>query len=637
MLDFFSIFSKGGILLWCFKGIGLDEKDWAAFTPAVNAFIKTVLLQEKTDKKSVYENGSLALKYKLDNEFELVFVVGYQKMLPLLYLDKLLDEIQLRFRDRFGEDLTEKNFYGADTFANFSEEFRATLSLVEKRSKEAAEAKKSEMRDWKMSSKSQKTVASMIVDKNSNTTSNGKKASSEPSKVTPEEAETTKADLDEETRLANLSKLAAKKKKGPAPFTPKSPKMNKTPKAGKVKTKWDPFTFNGKGPEGAEAAALDRTSKIQGPNAATEQDLQFHQYVPNTDVIGNSADLRPMAEEDDDDERDETMLESDGVKAKDGFWSSLSSLVGSKQLTMSDIEPVISKMKDHLISKNVASDVASKLCESVTAKLEGKVLGTFSTVHRTVKETLVESLVQLLTPKRRIDIIRDVLEAKSNKHPYVITFCGVNGVGKSTNLAKICFWLLENKCSVLVAACDTFRAGAVEQLRTHVKRLNSLYPAHQQADNKAVVELYEKGYGKDAAGIAMEAINYARSARLDVVLVDTAGRMQDNEPLMRSLSKLISVNAPDLVLFVGEALVGNEAVDQLVKFNAALADHSQQQNPHLIDGIVLTKFDTIDDKVGSAISMTYITGQPIVFVGTGQTYTDLKALNTKAVVQALMK
>jgi len=641
MLDFFSIFSKGGILLWCFKGIGLDEKDWAAFTPAVNAFIKTVLLQEKTDKKSVYENGSLALKYKLDNEFELVFVVGYQKMLPLLYLDKLLDEIQLRFRDRFGEDLTEKNFYGADTFANFSEEFRATLSLVEKRSKEAAEAKKSEMRDWNQSSKSQKTVASMIVDKNSNTTtgstSNGKKASSEPSKVTPEEAETTKADLDEETRLANLSKLAAKKKKGPAPFTPKSPKMNKTPKAGKVKTKWDPFTFNGKGPEGAEAAALDRTSKIQGPNAATEQDLQFHQYVPNTDVIGNSADLRPMAEEDDDDERDETMLESDGVKAKDGFWSSLSSLVGSKQLTMSDIEPVISKMKDHLISKNVASDVASKLCESVTAKLEGKVLGTFSTVHRTVKETLVESLVQLLTPKRRIDIIRDVLEAKSNKHPYVITFCGVNGVGKSTNLAKICFWLLENKCSVLVAACDTFRAGAVEQLRTHVKRLNSLYPAHQQADNKAVVELYEKGYGKDAAGIAMEAINYARSARLDVVLVDTAGRMQDNEPLMRSLSKLISVNAPDLVLFVGEALVGNEAVDQLVKFNAALADHSQQQNPHLIDGIVLTKFDTIDDKVGSAISMTYITGQPIVFVGTGQTYTDLKALNTKAVVQALMK
>lgn len=196
-------------------------------------------------------------------------------------------------------------------------------------------------------------------------------------------------------------------------------------------------------------------------------------------------------------------------------------------------------------------------------------------------------------------------------------------------------WL--KKCRVLIAACDTFRAGAVEQLRTHSRRLNSLYPADRQPDKKQVVELYEKGYGKDAAGIAMEAINYARSARLDVVLVDTAGRMQDNEPLMRSLSKLITVNEPDLVLFVGEALVGNEAVDQLVKFNAALADHSAKTNPHTIDGMVLTKFDTIDDKVGSAISMTYITGQPIVFVGTGQTYTDLKALNAKAVVQALMK
>merc|ERR1719189_2702302 len=109
--------------------------------------------------------------------------------------------------------------------------------------------------------------------------------------------------------------------------------------------------------------------------------------------------------------------------------------------------------------------------------------------------------------------------------------------------------------------------------------------------------------------------DHARDSGIDVVLVDTAGRMQDNEPLMRALSKLISVNAPDLVLFVGEALVGNEAIDQLVKFNAALADHSKQENPHTIDGIVLTKFDTIDDKVGSAISMTYISGQPIVFVG----------------------
>ena len=144
-----------------------------------------------------------------------------------------------------------------------------------------------------------------------------------------------------------------------------------------------------------------------------------------------------------------------------------------------------------------------------------------------------------------------------------------------------------------------FRAGAVEQLKTHGKRLNNIYPSQNQPDKKPVVEIYDKGYGKDAAGIAMEAISSAKTNHYDVVLIDTAGRMQDNEPLMRSLSKLISVNAPDLVLFVGEALVGNEAVDQLVKFNKALADHSSQSQPHLIDGIVLTKFDTIDDKVGT--------------------------------------
>ncbi|XP_068274231.1 signal recognition particle receptor subunit alpha-like [Nyctibius grandis] len=213
-------------------------------------------------------------------------------------------------------------------------------------------------------------------------------------------------------------------------------------------------------------------------------------------------------------------------------------------------------------------------------------------------------------------------------------------------MVEISFWLIENGFSVVIAACDTFHAGAVERLRTHTRRLNALHPLESHG-RRTMVQLYEKGYGKDAAGITAEAISYGRwkstvgrcprNKGFGVVLVDTAGRMQDNAPLMTALAKLIAVNAPDLVLFVGEALVGNEAVDQLVKFNKALADHFMAQTPRLIDGIVLTKFDTIDDKVGAAISMTYITSKPIVFVGTGQTYCDLRSLNTKAVVTALMK
>lgn len=113
--------------------------------------------------------------------------------------------------------------------------------------------------------------------------------------------------------------------------------------------------------------------------------------------------------------------------------------------------------------------------------------------------------------------------------------------------------------------------------------------------------------------------------------------MQDNEPLMRALANLIDLNAPDLVLFVGEALVGNDAVDQLTKFNQRLTELSSINKKKSIDGILLTKFDTIDDKVGAAISMVYSSGSPIIFVGCGQTYIDLKRLDVKSVVKSLLK
>jgi len=191
--------------------------------------------------------------------------------------------------------------------------------------------------------------------------------------------------------------------------------------------------------------------------------------------------------------------------------------------------------------------------------------------------------------------------------------------------------LLENGRRVMIAACDTFRSGAIEQLRTHLRRLQVLHPNR--------VDLYGQEYGSNASTVARHAIAEAKRRRFDVVLVDTAGRMQDNAPLMGALAKLIHENTPDRVLFVGEALVGNEAVDQLRKFNEALMDmgRAQTAQPQSIDGIVLTKFDTVDDKVGAALSMTHHSGQPIVMVGTGQTYTDLKALSAKAVVNALLR
>lgn len=399
-----------------------------------------------------------------------------------------------------------------------------------------------------------------------------------------------------------------------------------------------------------ELATLDysRTEGGDAANASAPSDGFNQEEIQalSGQLASDLADVEVPSDEendfDDDDEEEEAVRQTkaqttsgdNGKKSRFGFGLFSRLMPGGKTLTKEEMASALDRMRNHLMAKNVAADVAEHLVDSVATKLEGKHVGTFERVLTAVRSGLEESCSQLLAPKRRVDILRDVLEAKSRGVPYVTVFCGVNGVGKSTNLAKIAFWLTGQGHRVMIAACDTFRSGAVEQLKTHVRKLNSI---HTAAGGKAMVQLYEKGYGKDAAGIAMEAINYARDTKIDVVLVDTAGRMQDNEPLMRSLAKLIRVNSPDLVLFVGEALVGNDGVDQLVSFDRQLANFSQANDPHLIDGIVLTKFDTVDDKVGAAISMTYSSGQPIVFVGTGQTYTDLKRLSVPAVVKSLMK
>uniref|UniRef100_A0A8C7MYW2 SRP receptor subunit alpha n=1 Tax=Oncorhynchus kisutch TaxID=8019 RepID=A0A8C7MYW2_ONCKI len=613
MLDFFTIFSKGGIVLWCFQGTGVTE----SFTGPVNALIRSVILQERSGNNS-YTHDALSLKYKLDNEFELVFVVGFQKILTLTYVDKFIDDVQLHFRDRYKNEL--------DCFA-FEDDFKMLLCEAEESSKARGPTS---MRSFNASLKSQKTVKSMIETKGGD---KGKEQGGKKNKNAKKEGEQAKAPASQKTvengnQGLTQEEIIQKKREefirkrmwAPAEKPSKSPKPVKEKTKGKEKRVW---TLGG-----SSTKELDYSQCNGNGDHATGVHVLDAQADPGMQLSSMKGDLLAVDYESSEEDAVEKVVVADTSKqmgAYVGMFGMLKGLVGSKSLSQEDMEPVLEKMRDHLIAKNVAAEIASQLCDSVAKKLEGKVMGTFTTVASTVKGALQDSLVQILQPKRRVDILRDVLEARSQRRPFIITFCGVNGVGKSTNLAKISFWLIENGFTVLIAACDTFRAGAVEQLRTHQRRLNSMHPP-QDDRGRPVVQLYEKGYGKDAAGIAMEAIAYARNQDFDVVLVDTAGRMQDNTPLMTALAKLIAVNMPDLVLFVGEALVDNEAVDQRWLIT-----------PCLIDGIVLTKFDTIDDKVGAAISMTYITGQPIVFVGTGQTYNDLRSLNARAVVGALMK
>uniref|UniRef100_A0A1I8BVB6 SRP54 domain-containing protein n=1 Tax=Meloidogyne hapla TaxID=6305 RepID=A0A1I8BVB6_MELHA len=631
MIQLFTIFGKGGFVLWCFN------EGQEVLNSTVNEFIQSVIVQQRSVN---YSRGSQTIKYKMDNEFDLILLIVYQSVVQLAYADKLLTEVNLRFRDLYKNVLSNANIYleqGPRLFASFTNEYLSILNNV-KSSQLNVEVKKP--RTFQETEKSKKTIASLIENSKDSKPQKRDKKSEQKKAVKEKIIEQSPSlngsstDLstiqnkvnDDEEILRNKNAFLQKMKgKGEKKANKENINDNNAgKKKGKKERKWD-LAGTQKDAQLLDYSAVEDIKNCENDNNSNLETSKV--YDENKKFIGKLHGDLPGLDEIDEFETTKKLAK---LETTQGWFSAFKSLVGNKQLTADDIKPALEKMNEILITKNVASEPAQKICESVGAKLEGKVVGTFNRITSIVQEAVRETLVQLLTPKRRVNILRDIVDAKAENRPYVIVFCGVNGVGKSTNLAKITFWLNENGHRVLIAAGDTFRAGAVEQLRTHVHHLNALHPDS--------VTLFEQGYGKDPASIAQAAIHLATERNVEVVLVDTAGRMQDNEPLMRALSKLINVNTPDLVLFVGEALVGNEAVDQLTKFNQALADHSSvSDKARLIDGIVLTKFDTIDDKVGAAVSMTYITGQPIVFVGTGQTYHDLRNLNANAVVNSLLK
>jgi len=264
-------------------------------------------------------------------------------------------------------------------------------------------------------------------------------------------------------------------------------------------------------------------------------------------------------DEADSDSDDENTLQSEKSKSNGLFsrlTNSLKNYIGNKELTEEDLKPIMKNFVDLLTEKNVAKEIAESLCSSVTHSLLKTKTQSFTTIATTVKNALKDNIAKILTPKQDFDVLRLALSAKKRGEPFKIVFIGVNGVGKSTNLAKVAYLLMKNGLKLLIAACDNFRSGAVEQLKTHCRALN--------------VDLFEKGYKDDPAYICKEAIDEAKKNNYDCVLIDTAGRMQDNKKLMENLAKLVEINQPDVILFVGEALTGNDSVDQLRKFNQAL-------------------------------------------------------------------
>jgi fused signal recognition particle receptor len=291
--------------------------------------------------------------------------------------------------------------------------------------------------------------------------------------------------------------------------------------------------------------------------------------------------------------------------------SGLVNKISETDLKPENLRSVLWDFKLALVENDVAMVVADHICEEIEKRLTGQKVNRLEDRKKIVKETLQTVLQETLKPLEQVDLLEVMENKRRLKEPCAIVFVGINGTGKTTTIAKIAQLLLKKRYSVVLAGSDTFRAGSIEQLEIHAKRLG--------------INLIKHQYGADAAAVAFDAVQYARTHGINAVLVDTAGRMQTNRNLLAEMEKIIRVVKPDLVLFVGDALAGNDAVFQAEEFNKSVR----------IDGSVLAKIDA-DAKGGAAVSIAYVTKKPILYVGTGQTYDDLETFEPEIIVDRIL-
>jgi len=280
------------------------------------------------------------------------------------------------------------------------------------------------------------------------------------------------------------------------------------------------------------------------------------------------------------------------------------------------------EIREHLVSRNVPVELSALLSKEISEvkRNSASEMPEKEKIRYSIKKVVSES-VPVLPPEKIIEEIRQ--RKTAGKGPYVFCMVGVNGVGKSTTLSKLCLWILRHRLSVCVAACDGFRSGAIEQLKKYVERFQK---------SGHTICLYEKGYKKDESSIANKAISHAAENKFDVVLIDTCGRMPGNAASMSSLSKMIRVNRPQKIFYVGEALVGNDSVEQIRTFNSYVEKACVDKS---IDGIIVTKCDTVDEKVGTIIGLAHAVAKPVVFIGVGQKNVDLLPFEIDSLCEAL--
>jgi len=286
--------------------------------------------------------------------------------------------------------------------------------------------------------------------------------------------------------------------------------------------------------------------------------------------------------------------------------------INNAGLTEKDLDPILWDLQLQLIGNDVSVEVAEKVCSELKERLLGEDAPRFGDKSKLINDSLKASLESVMNGSGRMDLLKLVAEAKARGEPFVIMFVGINGTGKTTTIAKMSRLLMDKGFTVVLASADTYRAGAIEQLEEHGRRLG--------------VRVIRHRYGSDAAAVGFDAVEHAKARGVDAVLIDTAGRMQTNRNLMDELQKMKRVVQPDLTIMILDSLIGNDATEQAMTFNEQVG----------FDAAVLTKIDA-DAKGGSSLSVSYLTGKPVIYVGVGQEYKDLQPFDVEWFAERLLE
>lgn len=545
--------------------------------------------------------------------------VVYRSLLHLSWVDKLVDNIRTIFVQLYGEQLKKPHTTLVES-AGFDDYFDQQLRELDTTSGQSAGNAARKPDDTPAEAKADPfEYDSPDVDSGTNSPVAGLKGS----------RPTTPA--------GKVSRRARKAMNNSRPGSPAEDPKKKNAKPTKKNRKWDAdgmadeeddvqldYSMQADGEEAPRSGAVEEVdastwgTSSKGKFVLRDLGDEVHDILASASADKANARSAPKS----------GFLGS-GVNAISGIFRNV---VGGKTLSKADLDKSMKEMEEHLLRKNVAREAAVRLCEGVSKELVGTKTGNFEGINAKIQSAMEASLTKMLTPTSSLDLLREIdaitsppVTSMRQRRPYVMSIVGVNGVGKSTNLSKICFFLLQNKYKVLIAAGDTFRSGAVEQLAVHVRNLKELTEREG-----GQVDLYQKGYGKDAATVAKDAVAHAAQSGYDVVLIDTAGRRHNDQRLMSSLEKFAKFAQPDKIIMVGEALVGTDSVAQARNFNDAFG------SGRTLDGFLISKCDTVGDMVGTLVSLVHATNVPVLFVGVGQHYSDLRNFSVKWAVEKLL-